>query len=299
MTNRKKAATPRADGEPNADEREGDKPAKIHPESQDAKVASEKAREHGLDVVNGKLDLILAELREHSKKLDEIPEIKRSLEFSLEEISELKSETKKIRNDVSDEIETLCSEASRWALTNRAGIDNLQQKNLQDTVRVTGLPPSVDENQVREILKICKSDINDYEILKIKITKPNARLGNQNRSNPAKKASAVIQLASKATADAVLRKKKELKEARPGTCVNCELTSLRAKLLSVVRGLNNVQFAFPRDGTIICLTDRTDGKKWVSLETFLDLPKLGISKSEWDDLGLSELVLSDTTGTRH
>lgn len=73
--------------------------------------------------------------------------------------------------------------------------------------------------------------------------------------------------------------------------INEDLTTLRSRMLGTIRKSEHVNFAYTRDGKILCnLRNDPERKHMVTVETPDDLFKLGFESIDYDKLGLTDFT---------
>lgn len=169
---------------------------------------------------------------------------------------------------------------------NRYAIDNQNQYSRRENVRIAGIPEEEQEDQkslATKVTAICAE-------MNVQLNKDDFvschRVGNKESAKGRPRT--VILRTTRDTKTKIFVNKKTLhnKADFKNIYFNEDLTTIRLKLLTFVKKLDNVKSAYTRDGKIIC--NMTNNKK-ITVENPDDLFKVGVDEVDYREFGLSDL----------
>lgn len=169
--------------------------------------------------------------------------------------------------------------------------DKLEQYSRRETLRISGIDEKAGEREedlVKEVVGIAKSigvEIKDEDI---SVTHRADRPA-QNGTSPRP---VLCKFISRRVKDKLVKNRAKLKdipEAKGKIYINEDLTTLRAKLLSYAKSLDNVKRVSSSNGRIHC---NTVDDKHIVLDSPDDLFKLGVDSPNLDRLGLARYIIT-------
>ena len=153
-----------------------------------------------------------------------------------------------------------------------------QQKTLEYSVRINGIPESENEslsNSMAEIGKAAGIDIKDLDI-------DSSYRSGKFPKNQSKPRPVVIKFKNISKKIELLRNKKNLNKSEnfKKCFIQSELSFLRWKLFYYLKGMGSLSSVFVRNDSIIVKMNGNDSPQ--TLKSFRDLKKLGINCNELD-----------------
>lgn len=178
----------------------------------------------------------------------------------------------------------------------RYEVDKLEQYSRRETVKITGLPESDDENVDEKVLALCSALSCDIKINDISVAHRN---GKKVRGKPRP---VLVKFTSRRSKGALMKKRKDLKDKQGyrDVFINDDLTPMRSKLLFDCKKLSNVQrVTTTHDGRIQCQLKSPAGSepgKVVYVENPDDLFELGVDSVDYSRYGLQHYTTTAPNG---
>ena len=159
-------------------------------------------------------------------------------------------------------------------------LDRLNQYSRRDSVRISGIPESEDEN-TNDIVKQLAADIG-VTLTPNDISVSHRLPGRQGTAKPI-----IVKFVRRNMKTAFMKNKRRLRDLnRKGVFLNDDLTPFRAKLTRVLRNDPTIGNVWTIDGRIFCITTENGKEMKRIVETPDDLFNLGWSEEKIKGLNL-------------
>lgn len=186
--------------------------------------------------------------------------------------------------ELSDKMDRKIAEMQRYCLLNKYENDKLEQYSRRENLRILGLEEEADETEgvlEAKIIELAgdigvKLDTSDISVAH--------RLGKPREGGRP----VVLRLCHRKKKNEMMHNKKKLKGRQRKVYVNDDLTSLRAKMMNLVKNQEIVKNVSTREGSILAWLH--SGGRPVVINTPDDLHKVGITNPDWKLLNLDHLV---------
>ncbi|KAK4290785.1 hypothetical protein Pmani_036344 [Petrolisthes manimaculis] len=165
-----------------------------------------------------------------------------------------------------------------------ANIIALEQYSRRENLRISGLEEEDDETE--EVLEA--KIIELAQDIGVKIKWNDISLAHRMGRNREEGRPVIVRLCHRKKKNEIVINKKKLKEKNRKVYVNEALTSLRGRMISVVKEHETVKNVTTRDGSILAWLN--SGGRPVVVNNPFDLHKVGIDSPDWRKLNLDHLI---------
>lgn len=186
--------------------------------------------------------------------------------------------------EFSDKLESKVAEMQRNCLLMKYENDKLEQYSRRENLRISGLEEEEDESE--EVLEAKVIELADTIGVKIEQNDISIvhRLGRPREGGRP----VIVRLCHRKKRNEIMLNKKKLKGRQRKVYINDDMTSLRAKMLNMVKEQEIVKNVSTREGSILAWLH--SGGSPVLVNCPDDLSKVGITVPDWKKLNLDHLI---------
>ncbi|KAK4320927.1 hypothetical protein Pmani_008244 [Petrolisthes manimaculis] len=186
--------------------------------------------------------------------------------------------------EFNDRLESKTAEMQRISLLNTFENDKLEQYSRRENLRISGLEEEDDETE-----EVLEAKIIEFaQDIGVKIKSNDISLAHRMGRNREEGRPVIVRLCHRKKKNEIVINKKKLKEKNRKVYVNEDLTSLRARMISIVKEHEAVKNVTTRDGSILAWLN--SGGRPVVVNNPFDLHKVGIDSPDWRKLNLDHLI---------
>ena len=176
------------------------------------------------------------------------------------------------------------AEVQRQCLLNKYDNDKMEQYSRRENLCISGIDE--EENETNDVLEAKVTELAGNIGVELKPDDISVahRMGKPKEGGRP----VIVRFCHRKKNNEVMRNKKKLKERQRKVYVNDDLTSLRAKMMKLVKKQEIVNNVSTRDGSIFAWLH--SGGRPVVINTPDDLHTVGITTPDWKNLSLGHLV---------
>jgi hypothetical protein len=175
------------------------------------------------------------------------------------------------------------------ALLNKYANDQVEQYTRRDNLRLFGIPEEDHEDLEQKIIEIAKS-IN-VDLCKDDFSVAH-RLGPKTGPGSGKHRAIIVRFVRRKKRNELLANKKHLKNHTTKIFIAEDLTSLKLRLLKEVKASPRVKMAYSKEGRIMARLAGNE-KEEIEINSPDDLWKVGTEQPRWEELGLTNWVITE------
>ena len=238
------------------------------------------------DLVKAKIDEELANISSGKAASKTVRDVAALILPSLANIITVAVSTAMISaiKDFTDKMERKAAEMQRYCLLNKYENDRLEQYSRRDNLRISGIEEEDDESE--EVLEAKVIELAEDIGVKLKPDEISVahRLGKPRDGGR----TVIVRFCHRKKKNEIMSNKKKLKGRQRKVYINEDLTSLRAKMMSLVKEQETVKNVSTREGSVVAWP--TSGGRPVVINTPDNLEKIGITSPDWKKLNLDHLI---------